>query len=79
MFNPILGELVARERFKDYVREAEELQLTKAAMAPRPAQRQSLPISIGSFSIAVTQAFKTLVCAGQGWISLLFHRNDVPC
>jgi hypothetical protein len=77
MFNPILGELVARERFKDYVREAEQDQLTKIASAPQPAQRADSRIPIGSF--AISRLFKTLICTGQGWINLLFRHNDIPC
>jgi hypothetical protein len=63
MFNPILSEIVARERFKDYIREAEQSRLAEAMIAPETAKRFELTISLGNLVIAVRQLFKALTCA----------------
>ena len=63
MFNPILGELIARERYKDYVRQAEQSQLTKAVIARQPADRLDLRTSLGNLLIAVRHIFKALARA----------------
>ena len=63
MFNPILGELIAREQFKDYLREAEQDHLAKAVIAPRPAHRFEISISLSNLVIAVRHLFKALARA----------------
>ena len=63
MFNPILSEIVARERFKDYIREAEQSRLALAMIAPETAERFELTVSLGNLVIAAMQLFKTLTCA----------------
>jgi len=63
MFNPILGELVARERYKDYRRQAEQSRLAKAAIARQAADRSDLRTSLGNLVIAVRHVFKALARA----------------
>jgi hypothetical protein len=63
MFNPILGELVAREQHKDYVRQAERDQLANAVLASQPAHRFDLTTSLGDLLIAVRHLFKALAHA----------------
>ena len=58
MFNPILSELIARERYKDYLRQAEQSRLAKAAMARQPAGRFDLRTSLGNLLITVRHVFK---------------------
>ena len=63
MFNPILGEMIARERFKDYLREAEQSRLTTSVIARQPAHRFDLPTSLGNLLIAVRHLFKAMARA----------------
>ncbi len=63
MFNPILGELIARERYKDYLRQAEQSRLAKAAIARQPADHFDLRSSLGNLVIAVRHVFKALARA----------------
>jgi len=63
MFNPILDEMIARERFKDYLREAEQSRLTTSMMARQPAYRFDLPTSLGNLLIAVRHLFKAMARA----------------
>jgi hypothetical protein len=63
MFNPILGELIARERYKDYVRQAEQSQLANTVIARQPADRSDLLTSLGNLLIAVRHTFKALARA----------------
>jgi hypothetical protein len=42
MFNPILGEMIAHERYKDFVRQAEQNQLANTVLTRRPAHRFDL-------------------------------------
>jgi hypothetical protein len=58
MFNPILGELVARERYKDYLRQAEQSRLANTAIVRHPAERFDLRTSLGNLVIAVRHIFK---------------------
>jgi hypothetical protein len=60
MFSPILGELVAREQYKDRLRQAELDQLAKTVSAHQPAQRFDLRTSRGSLAIAVRHLFNAL-------------------
>jgi hypothetical protein len=63
MFNPILGELIARERFKDYVRQAEQDQRANAVLARESAHRFELTSSLSDLLIAVRHIFKALAHA----------------
>ena len=63
MFNPILGEMIARERFKDYLREAEQNQLAEAVAARQPAHRFDLYSSLSNLVIAIRHRFKVLARA----------------
>jgi hypothetical protein len=63
MFNPILGELVARERFKDFIREAEQNQLANAVLEQQPAHRFELTTALSDLLIAVRHLFKALAHA----------------
>ena len=63
MFNPILGEMIARERFKDYLREAEQDQLAEAVAAHQPAHRFDLYGALSNLVIAIRHRFKVLACA----------------
>jgi len=63
MNNPILSEMVARERFKDYIREAERDQLAQAMIASRPAQRFEIRNSFSNLVITVRHFFKALAHA----------------
>jgi hypothetical protein len=58
MFNPILSELVAREQYKDRLREAEQSRLAKAGIARQPAHRFDLRTYLGNLLIAVRHIFK---------------------
>lgn len=42
MFNPILGELIAREQYNDYLRQAAQNRMINAAIAQQPAHRFNL-------------------------------------
>ena len=63
MFNPILGELVARERFKDFIREAEQNQLANAVLARQPAHRFELTAALSDLLLTVRHLFKGLAHA----------------
>ena len=73
MFNPILNELIARERYNDSLREAERGQLAKAAIACRPAYRFDLRTHLGNLLIAVRHIFKALAHANKE------HTHDGFC
>ena len=57
MFSPILSELVAREQYKDRLREAEHHRLASAGMARKPAQHVDLRTSLGNLLIALKHVF----------------------
>ena len=63
MFNPILGELIAREQYKDHLRQAEQRRLVKARMAHQPAQRFDLHTPLSNHLLAVRHLFKALARA----------------
>ena len=63
MFNPILGELVARERYNDYRRQAEQRRLANEVIARQPADRFDLRASLGNLLIAGRHLFKALAHA----------------
>jgi hypothetical protein len=63
MFNIILSELVAREQYKDRLKEAEQHWLAKAAMAHKPAHYVDLRTSLGNLLIAVRRVFGALAHA----------------
>ena len=63
MFNPILSELVAREQYKDQLRQAEQRKLANAAIARQPADRFDPPTSLGNLLIAVRHLFKAMARA----------------
>jgi hypothetical protein len=55
--------MIARERFKDYLREAERIRLTTSVIARQPARRFDLPTSLGNLLIAVRHLFKAMARA----------------
>ncbi len=63
MFNPILSELVAREQYKDRLREAEHSRLAKAVMARQPAHHVDLRASLGNLLISLRHVFGALARA----------------
>ena len=63
MFNPILGEMIARERFKDYLREVEQDQLAEAVAARQPAHRFELTAALSDLLLTVRHLFKGLAHA----------------
>jgi hypothetical protein len=63
MFNPILSELVARERYKDYLRQAEQSRLITAGIVRQPVDRFDPQTSLGNLLIAVRHIFKALARA----------------
>jgi len=75
----VLHELVARDRYRNYIRKTGQYQLAQEVIAPRPAQRAARPIATGNVASAAGRLFTMLMCAGQGWINLLFHHSDAPC
>ena len=60
MLNPILSELVAREQYKDRLREAEHSRLTHAAMARQPAHHVDLRTFLGNLLISLRHVFGAL-------------------
>ena len=63
MFSPILSELVAREQYKDRLREAEAHRLASAGKARQPAQHIDLRTSLGNLLIALRHVFVALARA----------------
>ena len=63
MFNPILGALVAREQYKDRLRQAEQSRLANAVIGRQPAYRFDLRTSLGNLVIALRHMFKALARA----------------
>jgi hypothetical protein len=60
MFNPILGEFIAHEQYKDRIRQAERNQLANAASERQPAERLDWRTARDNFVIAVRSLFKAL-------------------
>jgi hypothetical protein len=65
MFNPILGDLVAREQNNDRLRQAEQSRLVKLALMRQPANRFNLRAFLGNRLMAVRHTIKALVSAGK--------------
>ena len=65
MFNPILGELVAREQYNDRLRQAEQSRLAKEAIVLQAANRFNLRAYLGNRLMAVKHAFKALARADE--------------
>ena len=63
MFNPILSELIAREQYKDRLRQAEQDRLAEVVIARQPAYRFNLRTYLGNLLIAVRHMFKALARA----------------
>jgi hypothetical protein len=63
MFNPILSELIAREQYKDRLRQADQSRLARAAIARQPADRFDLRTSRGNLLISLRHLFKALARA----------------
>jgi hypothetical protein len=63
MFNPILSELVARERYKDFHRQAEQSRLIKAGFARQPAHHFAPQAYLGNLLMSVRHLFKVLARA----------------
>jgi hypothetical protein len=64
MFNPLLSEMVAREQYKDRLREAEQDRLVAAGMARQPADRVDLRTSLANLLISLRHVFGVLARAG---------------
>jgi hypothetical protein len=62
MLNPILSELIAREQYKDRLRQAEQHRLAEVAIARQSANHFNLRTYLGNLLIAVRQRFKALAC-----------------
>ena len=63
MFNPILSELLARERYNDHLRQAGRSRRAKAAIARQMVRRVDPRASLGNLLIAVRHLFKALARA----------------
>jgi hypothetical protein len=63
MFSPNMGELVAREQYKDRLREVEHQRLVDAASARPRANRIDLRPLLGNLLISSRHLFRVLVCA----------------
>lgn len=60
MFNPILGEQIAHEQYKDRIRQAERNLLANAAIAQRPRHRYDLRAAGDNMLIAARSLFRAL-------------------
>lgn len=63
MSNPILREMIAREQYKDLLREAEQIRLAEASSAREPAERFELRYSLKHLVITIRQLFRALARA----------------
>jgi len=57
MFSPILSELVAREQYKDRLKEAEQHRLASAGKVRKLAQHVDLRTSLGNLLISLKHVF----------------------
>jgi len=64
MFNPILGQFIAQEQYKDRLRQAERNQLANAAIERQPAARLDWRTPRENLVIAVRWLFNALAHAG---------------
>jgi hypothetical protein len=63
MFNPILSELIAREQYKDRLRQAEQSRLAEVGIARQPADRFNLRTYLDNLLNALRHMFKALARA----------------
>ena len=63
MINPILSEIVAREQYRDRLREAEHSRLAAEGTAHQPAQGFDLRVWLIGLLISVRYRFKALARA----------------
>ena len=60
MSNPILGELVAREQYKDHLREAEQIRRINAVAGRQQADRSDLRIFLSNLMTPLRYTVKVL-------------------